>query len=282
MKHILENITYHAVHDDAILDALRYAHAHGLAGVQVAVELPHLSFESLSDRQCHEIDEFRRAHQLRIALHAPDFLAPLLPPTPALTEAVFAYLTALLAFAHRIGAAIVTCHPGPIPSFGTDTSPRQPLPPQDQDPLRRTLAENLRRLVHLVDARVLLCFENFGMTPMVRDALKPHLDKAELALCWDLPKTYDARGNIDQELENYFWHNVDRIKQVHLHDLRDGRSHCVIGTGRLDLMRFLPRLARASVADWCIEVRPRDKALESLENLQGIILAETRAEPPQS
>ena len=33
-------------------------------------------------------------------------------------------------------------------------------------------------------------------------------------------------------------------------------------------MRFLPRLAETRVSEFCIEVRPQEKAKESLENLR--------------
>ncbi len=36
---------------------------------------------------------------------------------------------------------------------------------------------------------------------------------------------------------------------------------------------FLPRLAEAKVLEYCIEVRPREKALESLANLTRLMEA---------
>jgi len=49
MEGVLNKVSYHAVYDDSILDALRFAKANGLAGVQVAVETPHLSLDLLSE-----------------------------------------------------------------------------------------------------------------------------------------------------------------------------------------------------------------------------------------
>ena len=46
---ILDRVTYHAVYDDSILAALRFALDHGFAGVQVAAELPHLDPTELTD-----------------------------------------------------------------------------------------------------------------------------------------------------------------------------------------------------------------------------------------
>jgi sugar phosphate isomerase/epimerase len=45
----------------------------------------------------------------------------------------------------------------------------------------------------------------------------------------------------------------------------------VIGTGEIDFKTYLSVLSKADVQDFCIEVRPREKARESLEILKQII-----------
>jgi sugar phosphate isomerase/epimerase len=136
---------------------------------------------------------------------------------------------------------------------------------------RDALTENLRRLINLCAGRVIICIENSDLTPLARNSLQPHLDAKELALCWDVAKTYDRQHQLDKDMEHYFWSNVSHVRQVHLHDRRDGLSHRVIGTGYVDFLHFLPRLAGADVREYCIEVRPRDKALESLAYLRKAI-----------
>ncbi|MHA1476449.1 MAG: hypothetical protein ACTSQ5_14840, partial [Promethearchaeota archaeon] len=62
------------------------------------------------------------------------------------------------------------------------------------------------------------------------------------------------------------------IKQVHLHDVNEnGRGHRVIGSGLIDFKDILLNIPNAPVIDFCIEVRPRSKALESLKNLKQIL-----------
>jgi sugar phosphate isomerase/epimerase len=63
---------------------------------------------------------------------------------------------------------------------------------------------------------------------------------------------------------------------VHLHDIRQDekgnkRSHRVIGSGDIDFTYYLDRLAEADVFDYCIEVRPREKARESLQALKKLL-----------
>ncbi len=62
---------------------------------------------------------------------------------------------------------------------------------------------------------------------------------------------------------------------MHLHDCREingkARSHCVIGSGDIDFGAYLRPLSLVDVMDYCIEVRPREKALESLIALKKLV-----------
>jgi sugar phosphate isomerase/epimerase len=271
MKAILTNVTYHAVFDASILDALRYAQAHGFAGVQVAVEAPHLRFDLLTKEARAEIAAFRKANDLTLSLHGPDDVAPLFESHPGLVEGIFNYFDDLFSFAEEVGASIITFHPGAMAQWGTDTSPRVPRPEEDEELYTQAFKSNLDRLINLAGARFTLCIENYKLEPLLRDAIQEELDAGRLALCWDLPKTYLKNREPDPVLEQYFWDNLTHVRQVHLHDLRPGQSHCVLGTGSVDFMHFLPRLAAANVAEYCIEVRPREKALESLQALREMV-----------
>lgn len=273
LKDILGRVTYHAVYDDSILDALEFARANGFAGIQAAVELPHLSFERLTARQCAAIRRFREEHDLSVSLHGPDEVASLFLSSPRLLRGVFGYYRALFGFAERIGCGLITIHAGARLHFRADTSPARLLPSADAEAFRRALDESLRRLLDLAGGRFILCLENSGWTADLFELIQRQLDGGRLHLCWDLAKTYRDGGRRDAALERFMWRNLSRVRQVHLHDRRDGLSHCVLGAGTVDFMRFLPRLARANVMEFCIEVRPREKALESLRNLRGMVQA---------
>ena len=268
---ILRKVTYHAVYDASILEALRYAGTKGFAGVQVAVETPHLSFEALSDGECSDIAEFRAAKGLWISLHAPDTAASLFQTSKYLSRGIFDYYEALFAFSERIGTELITFHPGTVTAFRMDGAPGETIPRADLSTCRQTLERNLKRLIDLARGRFILCVENYEMQPLVLDVLQPCLDTGRLSLCWDLAKTFDAHMKRQEDLEDYFWRNLKHVRQVHLHDVRDGLSHRVVGSGGLDFMHFLPRLAETDVAEYCIEVRPREKAAESLANLRKLI-----------
>ena len=271
MRKILEKVSYHAVYDASVLDALHYARDNGFAGVQVAVEAPHLSFERLDERACAEIADFRRASGLRIGLHAPDDIVSFFTHGERLREGIFGYFDALLRFGEAIGCEIITVHPGYVLSYRTDTVPIETMPAGDAEAYQRAFAENLERLIDLAAGRFVLCLENSELTRWVRHIVQPFLDAGRLSLCWDIAKTHDKQGVLDAALDSFLWDNIEHVRQVHLHDIRDGLTHAVLGTGCVDFLYFLPRLAEAEVVDYCIEVRPREKALESLDALRQMI-----------
>ena len=267
MRSILDRVSYHAVYDPSILDALRFAQSHGFAGVQLAIEAPHLSFETLTHDDYAAIAAFCEANRMRISLHGPDVAASLFEASRYLQDGTFRYLAAMFDAAERMAVTLVTLHLGNMPSFGTSPRPGRTLPECDLAPYRRALDANLRRLVSLAAGRFDVCVENFRLNAMAIEVLEPYLDADELALCWDLPK-----GLGDERVQRfYYWEHLAHVRQVHLHDVRDGLSHEVLGTGTLDLMRFLPRLAEADVRDYCIEVRPRDKAVAGRDHLRRLI-----------
>ena len=257
---ILDRVSYHAVYDDSILDALRYALENGFTGVQVDAQSPHLSFERLSDADCREIREFVTRNSMRLIVHAPDDNVSLYETSRYLRDGILSYYEALFAFAERAGSQMVTFHLGNLATWKTDTEPFESQPAEDIPIYHEALRSSLERLIKMADGRFILCLENFKLNAL--EMLQSFLDDGRLALCWDIAKTAGP------EIEPFMWKNLRHIRQVHLHDIRDGRSHRVIGTGEIDFMRFLPRLGEAEVMDFCIEVRPREKALESSYNLK--------------
>ena len=244
--------------------------------MQVAIESAHLSFEQLTDRDCRDIASFCCDKGLSVSLHCPDHVTSLFTTSPHLVEGIFGYYDALFAFAESIGSRLITVHIGEAPSFGTDTTPRVRTPEQDVPIYMEAVDRNLRRLVSLAADRFVLCTENYHMDPRLFDIVQPYVENGDLWLCWDLAKTYDSRINLNLAIHDYFRHNIDFVRQVHLHDLRDGHSHRVIGSGDLDFLQFLPDLSKANVMDFCIEVRPREQALESMANLRSLIEREGR------
>lgn len=271
---ILNRTSYHAVYDDSIIEALRFARASGFAGVQVGVEAPHLSPDHLSAAELDAIGCFCAEEGLRVSLHGPDHAVSMFETDRHLRRGASEYLSALFDAGERMACGTITLHFGQMPAWGTATTPAATLAPRDATVIKAAVRDNLRKLVDLGDGRFTICMENFGLNELAQEAVEPFLQANELALCWDL-----AKSNGDRQLEGFLWRHVASVRQVHLHDVAEGRSHQVIGTGALDLAKYLPRLAAHEVKDFCIEVRPREKAVESLRNLRQILLSLTGKGP---
>jgi sugar phosphate isomerase/epimerase len=265
---VLDRVSYHAVYDTSVMDALQYARDNGFAGVQLATESPHLAFEYLSPSEIQQIASFVESQQSLLSIHAPDETVSLFQHSRYLREGVQNYYRALFDFAATAGARIVTIHIGAMATFRTDTRREMTVPDQDQALYREIVAQNLDNLVEAAAGRLIVCVESYALDEFSLFLLKPYLDSGRLSLCWDIAKTWNKPA-----LERFFFSNMERVRQVHLHDIRtDDRGnqhgHCVIGTGEIDFANYLNRLAEANVLDYCIEVRPREKARESLEGLR--------------
>ena len=268
---ILDKVSYHAVYDNSVMEALEYARDNGFAGVQIAVESPHLSFEAVAAEDLAGIASFVEEQNALVSIHAPDQAVSLFQHSPILRDGIMRYYRALFDFAARIKAQLVTIHIGEMTTFHTDTRREVTVPEQDLAVYRGVVAHNLNSLLEMAAGRFTLCVESYALDEFSLFLLKPYLDEGQIALSWDIAKTWNKPA-----LERFFFSSIDRVKQVHLHDIRtdergNQRSHCVIGSGEIDFSYYLNRLAEAKVLDYCIEVRPREKAKESLAALRTLL-----------
>ncbi len=268
---LLNRVSYHAVYDSSILEGLRFAKENGFAGVQIADEAPHLSFERLSDREAVKIAEVLVSEGLYVTLHAPDETASLFQYSRYLSAGVLDYYRSLFSFAEVVGARAVTIHLGAMTVFPTDDGTARRIPAQDLPLYSTCLKKNIEAVLKFAAGRTMIFVENAGLGVAEFELLAPYLGRDGLFLCWDL-----AKGAGRPDVEACYLANPQWIKQVHLHDGRQLASgavkgHRTIGTGDIDFKKALRFLTRnANVEDYCIEVRPREKARESLRALARI------------
>jgi sugar phosphate isomerase/epimerase len=268
----LDRISYFAVYDDSILEALNWAVSSGFSGVQVAIESPHLSYERVTDLEKQMIRDLVKEKNLRLILHAHDYAASLLETNSLLRQGTARYYKALCSFAAETGAQMITLHVGSITAHPTATQPEERAPAADLQYYRGFLKRNLDKLVEVSQRRLLICVENCGLNQFILDVLQPYLDDGRIALCWDVAKMSAAKREEGQAIERFYRSNIEHVRQVHLHDVnQEGRSHRVIGSGVIDFKHCLAEFVDQQVLDFCIEVRPREKAKESLENLRRLL-----------
>lgn len=266
---ILDRITYHAVYDDSVFDALDFAAENGFAGVQLAEETPHLSLAALSSHDRDHLARLIERRSQRLTVHAPDDTASLFVTDRTLASGVLAYFRALFDICAEAGVSMVTMHVGQPVTFRTATDPVTMVPEQDLPLYREALERNLREVIAINEGRFTLCVENNRWTPLLEEVVHPLMEDGDLFLCWDLAKTGDTDGPFYDKHARF-------VRQVHLHDRRRTESgasisHCVIGTGDIDFDTPLQALRNVPVEEYCIEVRPREKAVESLEVVKKMV-----------
>ena len=269
---VIENkVSYHAVYDKSIIKALKFAKNNNFAGIQLAVESPHLSFEHLSHEKRVEIKNFCKNNGLNVNLHAPDDIS-LFNTNPKLQNGIFEYFNDLFKFAFDVSSKLVTIHIGSMTTFPTDSLPEQKYPDEDLNFYKNSLKENLERLISFLDGQIILCIENYRIDSIILNVLQPFISKKKCWLCFDVAKTFNNKPEKNIDVNKFFLDNQKSIKQVHLHDINEkGRGHRVIGSGLINFNEILLKIKDAPVIDYCIEVRPCSKALESLKNLKQIL-----------
>ena len=107
---------------------------------------------------------------------------------------------------------------------------------------RDVFLEDTRRFIDsigdlLLRSGVVLCVENTGLygRPFITDALGILMQHPNLRLTWDIGHDIEV-GQADTP---FLTENIDRLYHVHLHDGVKGSSHLPLGTGELDVERFL-------------------------------------------
>ncbi|UCB43582.1 MAG: sugar phosphate isomerase/epimerase [Dehalococcoidales bacterium] len=275
-RKVLERLSYHVVYDESIVEAIEFASGNGFSGIQVAVESPHLSFENLSLADRAEIRRRGEELGIRVVIHGPDDVASLLEPSSQIRKGILVYYADLFTFAGDIGAILTTIHIGHPAVYPTDTVPEMRFSEADIRYYRKALETNLQSIIELARGRGYICIENYLLEDFVLQVLARYLTESKLGLCWDITKTHNRDGSINESLQHYMKENLSAVRQVHLHDLDSkGRSHRVVGTGIIDFGYYLELLRDIDVLDYCIEVRPREKAVESLENLKMMSWGDT-------
>ncbi|MBN1349019.1 sugar phosphate isomerase/epimerase [candidate division KSB1 bacterium] len=268
-SNILNHLSYHVVYDPNLHDAIDYAASHGFHGIQIAIEVPRFSPERYSGNNRQAIRQHAEKTGVRIALHGPDDAASLFVSHPALVRGMHEYYRDVFKFGVDIGASLITIHIGQPAAFGRHAeSPSEKIPYDDRPHYEAQLRKNLQWLCIECPENIILCVENYKLNDMILNVIDRFLESNQLFLCWDLAKNFDKDMNKNEVIESYFSERIGYIRQCHLHDIVPGfRSHQVIGSGDIDFYDYLQTLQHHPVLDYCIEVRPREMAFESLQNL---------------
>jgi len=260
---------YHVVYDDSIDDAIDFASKQGFGYIVPDLMVPRFFPEQFSRRERHRIREVAASEDVSISLHGPSDYLNLGTIYPEVGKAVLHRMRSCLTFARDIEAERFTIHLDPPYDFVLAGKEGAFL--RDHWTLyKNAMKESLRELVKISQGNVLICVENDRLGSMAMEVLNELLPEKELFLAWDIPKS-NTNGKPNLEIENFLIQHLEMVKECHLHDQKPGKhSHDIIGVSNIDFSHYLKKLVPQNVY-FTIEVRPREKALESLNTISGML-----------
>lgn len=255
-----------AIGEKDILSAIDFAVTHGMNAVEINMNMPCFFPENYGKEARNDIRLYRREKDVALTLHAPEDIF-LLQLHEGVREAGIKRLKEIIDFGCDIGATRMTIHVGPSVYF-TMTEGKSYLEELHYQDFRQILKNSLVGLGDYCGDRMKLCVENSGRFPkvLVQEVLEELLDKENIYLTWDIGHSY---SNLYGEVE-FFHRQLNRVKTCHLHDVNEISDHQIIGMGKVDFPGHIARIGKEDII-YIIEVRPREKAALSFENLKKIL-----------
>ncbi len=102
-----------------------------------------------------------------------------------------------------------------------------------------------------------------GFMPYQRDAIELMLQNENFGLTYDIGHNFKA----SEDDEAFVMKHADRIKHFHIHDVSPKANHLALGTGVIDLEKYLEMLKRFDCTT-VIEVKESNALLESIKYLR--------------
>ncbi len=265
---IKERIGFQALFDfkDA-REALDYAVRQGFSAIEFNMSSPAFFPENVGEGSRRALS----ASPIPVLLHAPDGLSLFSLHRKPL-DAVICRLSEVVDFAGEIGARCVTIHLGStfhISEGGRMKFMHELFPGEYEAELRYSL----KRLSEYAKEKTLLCVENTSgfRYPLSHRVLRELLADEQLYLTWDIGHTNRLKGEERKREESFMLEYARLIKNCHIHDNHgDWDEHNVIGEGNIDFRYYLSLLEKLDTY-FIIEVRPRDRAVESYERLKEML-----------
>lgn len=262
---------YHVVYDVDMYDAINFASNNGFGYIVPDLMIPRFFPERFNQSERRRIREFAASKGVSVAFHGPSDYLNIGSLYPEVRRAVLDRVKLCMDFARDVGAERLTIHVEP--PFDFVFAGRKGTFLKDHWSLyKNTLKESLVEIAEYSKGQVLVCIENNQLSRMAMEVLEEVLPTETLFLTWDIPKSHTNAGKPVVEIEDFFMRHLDRVRECHFHDQKPRRhSHDILGVGKIDFSRYLKLLVSKDV-HFTLEIRPREKALESLKTLEGLLL----------
>lgn len=255
-----------SIGEENILDSLKFAVLNGFNAVEINMNMACFFPEKYSLEEINNIRDFKTKNDIEITMHAPEDISLLQLHETVRKEGVNR-LKEIIDFGNKIDASRITIHIGVTPYF-TLIDGKCYLDDIYYTEYKNILEDTLKDLADYCKNKIKLCIENSGKFPqkLIQETLNKILQNHNIFLTWDIGHSYK---NIYNEL-NFFKNNIQKVKTCHLHDVNDKGDHQVIGEGNLDFLQYMNKIKDEDKV-YIIEVRPRENAVKSFNNLKKIL-----------
>ncbi|CAH2212580.1 sugar phosphate isomerase/epimerase family protein [Tepidibacter aestuarii] len=255
-----------SVGEKNILDCMEFAKINGFNAVEINMNMKCFFPENYDEKDIENIKKYKKENNIEITMHAPEDIS-LLNLHEKVRRAGIDRLKEIIGFGKNIDASRITIHIGSTPYF-TLTDKKCYLDDIYHEEYKSILKSSLIDLSDYCEDKIRLCVENSGKftQKLYQEILDDIIYEKNVFLTWDIGHSYFEKYD---EIK-FFKNNIDKIKTVHVHDVNDISDHQVVGDGKLDFSKYIEDIG-AEDKVYILEVRPREKALESLENLRKFI-----------
>ncbi|SHK37244.1 sugar phosphate isomerase/epimerase family protein [Tepidibacter formicigenes] len=255
-----------SIGEKSILDSMNFAVENGFNAVEINMNMKCFFPENYSIDLIKKIKKYKKENNIELTIHAPEDIS-LLNLHEKVRYSGIERLKEIINFAKEIDASRITIHIGTTPYF-TLTHGKCYLDDIYYHEYKEILKKTLIELNNYCEKKIKLCIENSGRFPekLFQEVLKEILLKENIFLTWDIGHSYK---NLYNELD-FFETNINKVKTCHIHDVNEKSDHQVIGLGKLSFIDYIKKIGFEDVV-YIIEVRPREKAVESLNNLKKLI-----------
>jgi sugar phosphate isomerase/epimerase len=266
---------YHVIYDTSLAESIRYAAANDWNGIVPDLGVPIFSPEKISSNERAVLRDLSRDFSIEWGFHAPGDDVSLLSNYPPIRTGIVSYFKQIINLARELstGPTNMVVHAGAPPSFRkAGNQPSDGFSQEYMSVYAQVLRENLSGLLTHARPQVKLVIENVNWTQLIRDVIE-HLIPQGLKLCLDIPKLYSSDMKIKEADWNLFKRFKGSIEVVHIHDvIPQIGGHQVVGNGLVDFQETLSFLNGLSTKpQYVFEVRPREEAHRSLENIGQIM-----------
>lgn len=249
-------IEFHSLEEN-----VRFCAKSGLSFFEMNLTFPWFQSDKIDPKRMNELKE---EYGIDYTLHFHDQLNPF-DFSPELRRGSLDNVLYGLDLARKVDAKRITMH-----MINGTYSAVNGVKVYAYDVCEEEYLDHVREFVEVCDCEMegmdaAFCIENTkGFMSYHKDAIELMLQNPHFGLTYDIGHNYKATEND----ETFVMEHADRIKHFHIHDVNSKSNHIALGTGIIDMDKYLAMLRRFNCTT-VIEVKESKALFNSIEFLKS-------------